>query len=39
MMSDINKTFFDQKTFINVALHEAIDKPKREYVDNSKEGG
>lgn len=37
MMSDINKTFFDQKTFINIALHEAIDKPKREYVTN--EGG
>ena len=27
LVSDINKTYFDQKTFINVAMHEAIQKP------------
>jgi hypothetical protein len=28
MVSDFKKTFFDQKTFINVCWHEAIDKPQ-----------
>ena len=32
MISDINKRYFDQKTFINVCVHEEIDKPKREQV-------
>ena len=27
MTSDINKTFFDQKTFINICWHEIMDKP------------
>ena len=34
MVSDINKTFFDQKTFINICMHEDIQKPKREYMTN-----
>jgi len=34
LVSDINKTYFDQKTFINVCMHEDIQKPKREYVTN-----
>ena len=34
LVSDINKTYFDQKTFINVCMHEDILKPKREYVTN-----
>lgn len=32
LVSDINKQYFDQKTFINVCMHEAILKPKREFV-------
>ena len=32
LVSDINKQFFDQKTFINICMHEAIQKPKREFV-------
>ena len=28
MISDINKTFFDQKTFINVCWHDSIEKPQ-----------
>ena len=27
MVSDINKTFFDQKCFINICWHEVIEKP------------
>jgi len=27
MVSDFKKTFFDQKTFINVCWHDTIDKP------------
>ena len=27
MVSDIQKKFFDQKTFINICWHETIDKP------------
>ena len=34
LVSDINKTFFDQKTFINVCMHEDIQKPKREFMTN-----
>lgn len=34
LVSDINKQYFDQKTFINICMHEAIQKPKREYVSN-----
>ena len=32
MSSDIHKTFFEQKCFINVCFHEAIEKPKQESV-------
>ncbi len=32
MSSDIHKTFFDQKCFVNICFHEAIDKPKQEPV-------
>lgn len=34
LVSDINKTFFDQKTFINVCMHDDVMKPKREFVTN-----
>lgn len=27
MVSEKNKTFFDQKLFINVCFHEKVDKP------------
>ena len=27
MVSDFKKTFFDQKTFINVCWHEGMEKP------------
>lgn len=30
MVSDQKKVFFEQKTFINVAFHESVDKPIRE---------
>lgn len=30
MVSDQKKTFFDQKTFINICYHDAIEKPKQE---------
>ena len=30
MVSDHKKTFFEQKTFINVCYHEEVDKPIRE---------
>jgi hypothetical protein len=29
MVSDIKKTFFEQKVFINVCWHESVDKPKQ----------
>lgn len=29
MISDSKKQFFDQKTFVNVAWHETIDKPNQ----------
>lgn len=32
MISDHNKQFFDQKTFINVCFHELIDKPEQQEV-------
>jgi len=38
-VSDINKQFFDQKTFINVCMHEDIAKPKREYVTQNGQSG
>jgi dynein assembly factor 2 len=28
MVSDTKKTFFDQKTFINICWHESVDKPQ-----------
>ena len=30
MQSDFKKTFFEQKTFINVCFHPEVDKPIRE---------
>ena len=32
MISDHKKTFFDQKTFVNVCWHELIEKPQRQEV-------
>lgn len=32
MISDINKQFFDQKAFINICLHDKVEKPKKEQV-------
>ena len=32
LMSDANKTYFDQKTFINICIHEDVEKPQRQYV-------
>lgn len=34
MVSDIKKTFFDQKTFVNVCFHDEVDKPVREMRTN-----
>ena len=34
MISDTKKTFFDQKTFINVSFHEEVDNPKKEIRKN-----
>lgn len=31
LVSDIKKTFFDQKTFINICFHETLEKPIKEY--------
>jgi len=28
MVSDVKKTFFEQKTFVNVCWHEVIEKPE-----------
>jgi len=39
LVSDINKQFFDQKTFVNICMHEAIHKPKREYVTQNGQSG
>ena len=39
MVSEKEKSFFDQKAFINVAVHDDIEKPKQEWVDNGKEKG
>ncbi|CDW74714.1 UNKNOWN [Stylonychia lemnae] len=32
LVSDTNKQYFDQKTFINVCVHEDVEKPKKEFV-------
>lgn len=32
LISDVNKQYFDQKTFINVCVHEDVEKPKKEFV-------
>lgn len=39
LVSDINKQYFDQKTFINVCVHEDIMKPKREYITQNGKSG
>jgi dynein assembly factor 2, axonemal len=39
LVSDINKQYFDQKTFINVCIHEDIQKPNREYVTRDGQSG
>ena len=31
LISDVNKQYFDQKTFVNVCVHEDVEKPKREF--------
>lgn len=40
LVSDVNKQYFDQKTFINVCVHEDVEKPKKEYatMPNGKSG-
>lgn len=40
LVSDINKQYFDQKTFINICVHELVEKPKKELVTqpNGKQG-
>jgi hypothetical protein len=35
MVSDIKKTFFDQKTFVNICFHEEVDKPVKEMKTNA----
>lgn len=32
LISDINKQYFDQKTFVNICFHEEIEKPERKHV-------
>ncbi len=39
LVSDINKQYFDQKTFINVCMHEDIQKPKKEFVTRDGKSG
>lgn len=32
LISDVNKQYFDQKTFINVCVHEDVEKPQKQFV-------
>lgn len=32
LISDVNKQYFDQKTFINVCVHEDVEKPRKEFI-------
>lgn len=32
LISDVNKQYFDQKTFINVCVHDEVEKPRKEFV-------